>query len=258
MAEGLQPLRFIKNWNQGTTTREQNWDELANKAAAFGVQTNNNFKQLALDIGGITYAYNGIGRATQSINVVSRITTLEAQSGIIGPRNLGLDLSTQSKIKIIGADGENLSETNKGLVAYNSTADVGQLVTREITSNLEVTLTGAHWGHDTYGDLTDYVLWLYLIDTGSDSVLAVGAQGGARTIDGAATFTTPGSVTSIGRYLVSTDTASEYNCTCIGWVKANFDDTGNAGGENYWTVQNGVGDVNIGSNQTYFEGIHVW
>lgn len=258
MAEGLLPLRFKKNWNQGTNSREENWDELANKCAAYGLQTNNNLKQLGLDIGGATYAFNGIGRGTQSINVINRLDTLEAQSGIIGSRNIGLDLSTQSKIKVIGADGSNLSSTNKGLMSFNSTSNIGQIVTRDITSNLEVTLTGAHWGHDASGDLTDYVLWILMIDTGTTVILGVTAQGGRQTIASSDTFTTPGSIVSIEDVLVSSAPASTYNCTYIGWVKADFDDTGNAGGENFWTVQNGVGDINLGSAPTRVEGTFIW
>lgn len=258
MSDGLQPLRFVKNWNRGTSTREENWDEIANKTAAHALQTDNNLKQLGLDIGGPNYAYNGIGRGTQSVNVVSRIDTLEAQSGIIGSRNLGIDVSTQSKIKIFGADGSNLSSSNKGLVTFNSTSSIGGLVTRELTSNLEVTLTGAHWGNDTYGDLTDYILWVLMIDTGTDTILGVTAQGGRQTIASADAATTPGSITSIEDVLVSTAIASTYNCTYIGWVKADFDDTGNAGGENFWTVQNGVGDINLGTVPTLMEGTFIW
>lgn len=258
MSTGLQPLKFVKNWNSRTTTREENWDEIAGKCAAYGLQSNNNFKQLGLDIGGADYNFNGIGRSTQSISIVSRIDTLEAQSGILGSRNLGLDLSTQSKIKLIGADGTNLSSTNKGLVTYNSTSSIGQLVTRDVTENMEVSLTGAHWGLDTYGDLSDYILWILMIDTGTDSILGVTAQGGRQTIVSTDCFTTPGSIVSLEDVLVSSAPASTYNCTYIGWVKANFDDTGNAGGENFWTVQNGVGDVNLGNVPTLMEGVFAW
>ncbi len=258
MSEGLNPLRIVKNWNQGTTSREENWDEIANKTVAFGLQTNNNFKQLGLDIGGSSYAFNGTGKGTQSTSITSRLTTLESQSGIIGSRNLGLDLSTPSKIKIIGADGNNLSSSNTGLVSFNSTSDVGQIVTRSITDNMEVTLTGTHWGNDTFGDLTDYVLWILMIDTGTDAILGVAAKGGMKTVISTDAFTAPGSVVGIEDVLVSSAPASTYNCTYIGWVYADFDDTGNGGGENFWTVQSGVGDVNFQACPTIHEGEVRW
>lgn len=250
----LEPLKIVKNWLTNTNTREENWDAINDQLLAWATRTNNNLKQLGLDINGAEYDFNNVGKATQTASIVSRITTLESQSAIIGTRNIGLDLSTPSKVKLIGADGNNLSATNPGLVSFNSTSDAGELVTRSITSSLEVTLTGAHWGFDADGDLTDFPLWVLFLDTGTTAILGVAAQGGRQSLTAAEADTAVGNITTFGKVLVSSAPASTLNITYLGWVKADFDDTGNAGGENFWSVQNSPGDINIGPVQTLFFG----
>lgn len=250
----LEPLKTVKNWLTNTRTREENFDEINNNLLAWATRTNNNLKQLGLDINGALYDFNNVGKATQTTSIVTRVTAIESQAAIVGTRNLGLDLSTQSKIKIVGADGTALSTANKGLVHLNSTANAGHLVTREITANMELTLTGAHWGFDTDGDLTDYPLWILLMDTGSSVILGVAAQGGRQSLAAADSDTAVGNITTISKVLVSSALAGTLNISYLGWVKADFDDTGNAGGENFWTIQNSFGDINIGPVQTLFFG----
>lgn len=251
----IEPLRFKKNWHRRTGLDERNFDEIADNTAAWSLRVDSNLKQLGLDINGASYDFNNVGRATQATSVVARLDAIEAAAAITGTRNLGLDVSTVSKIKVWGATGVTLSPTNKGYAIFNSSANGGQLVTRELTANLEVTLTGAHWGNDTYGDLTDYILWIALVDNGTSTpVLAVTAQGGRDTITAANAFTTPGSITSKAHWLCSSAVSSTYNVIYMGYILADFDDTGNAGGENFWTIQTGLGDVHIGRHQTTFEG----
>ena len=251
---GIEPIRFVKNWNRNTRTREENWDEIADKITAFGTRSNNNFIQLGLDIGGTTYDYNGNGQKTQATPVLDRFTTLEATINTVGTRNIGLDISSDNVVKIVGSDGSNLSSTNKGIVTFNESSDAGDLVTRELTDNIELDLTGCHWGFDTTGDLTDFVLWILFIDTGSTAVLGVAARGGRETITAADAETVVTNVNSIEKIYTEATISSTYNVSYMGWVKANFDDTGNAGGENYWSIQSSQGDVNIQPAQTYLEG----
>src|SRR3990167_1803995 len=94
------PIRFVKNWLTGTRSREENWDEIANKISTWATETNNHLKQIALDLNGATYVFNGDGRATQTTSIVARLTTLEATINTIGTRNLGLDLSDTTKIAL--------------------------------------------------------------------------------------------------------------------------------------------------------------
>lgn len=246
----LKPLRIVKNWLTGIRSQEANWDEIADKTVEFATRTNNHLKQLGLDIAGASYEYNDDGRATQSPDLNTRVTTLESVqfNTPAAIRNIGLDVSTTSKVKIFGSDGNNLSSTNIGYVTIPSTTTPGQLVTRSITANMEVTLTAAHWGLDTYGDITDFALWVLLLDDGTNAVLGVAAQPGRNSIDNADATATPGSVTSIEKVLTSSTISSELNCVAIARILANFDDTGNPGGENYWTIQTGLGDLEFGEH----------
>lgn len=54
----LEPIQFVKNWNRNTNTREINWDEIANKTAAYSLRLNNKLKQFCLDIGGVYITTN--------------------------------------------------------------------------------------------------------------------------------------------------------------------------------------------------------
>ena len=60
-------------------------------------------------------------------------------------------------IKITGSDGTALSAANYGWVTLPS-ATTGRLVTLSVTADVTILITGAHWGFDTKGDLTDYLL----------------------------------------------------------------------------------------------------
>jgi hypothetical protein len=251
---GLEPIRFNKNWNEGTNTREVNWDEIANKVAPFAVQTNNNFKQLGLDLNGVDYTFNGVGRATQTTSVISRLSTLEASSAILGTRNIGLDLADQSKVAIFGSDGTAFSSTNVGIVTFNESSTAGHAVSREISAAQSLTLTGCHWGQGALGDLTDHILWIGFLDTGTSAILFVAARGGMQSIDPSVIKTVANTVTDNSYVYATSLPATELNATYLGWVKANFDDTGNAGGEDYWTIQNSYGDVGLGSVGTRFYG----
>ena len=243
----LNPLRIVKNWIRNTTTREENWDAIADEMTGFATRVNNNLKQLGLDINGSTYDFNNNGVATQSESIISRLTDLEAANlDVVGTKNLGLDMSTTSIVKLVSADGSNLSSTNIGYATFNSTSNAGRLITRSITSNLSITLTGAHWGFDTQGDLTDQPLWVLLLDTGSSVTLGVAARSERNSIAVADSDTAVGNITSIDKVLVSTALSAELNSLVFAKVLAAFDDTGNAGGENFWTLQTGTGDVEIG------------
>src|SRR3990167_9389526 len=151
----IRPLKIIKNWFRNTRTRENNWDEIRDKIVEWSLFVQKYFNQVGLDINGSSYEFNDNGTATQTTSIVSRLTTLENTAGIVGTRNIGFDFSVSGAITLRGSDGSNLSSTNAGLVTFNETATGGDLVTREITSNITLTFTGAHWGFDTFGDLTD-------------------------------------------------------------------------------------------------------
>ena len=186
--------------------------------------------------------------------MIDRLDALEGVEYSVGTRNISFDTSVTSVVTIVDAAGNNFSSTNTGKATFNDTTTNGQLTTRNISANISLTLTGCHWGLDTLGDVTDQKLWVMLIDNGANAVLGVALQGGRETVTVADAETAVGNVNSIEKVYVSTAITSENNCIYLGWIKANFDDTGNPGGENFWTIQTGVGDVNIQEIQTYFEG----
>lgn len=245
----LEPLKIIKNWFTNTRTREQNWDEIANNLVSKSVRDNNNFKQLGLDIGGSSYDFNNVGKSTQTVSLISRVMPLEFTNGFSG--NLGLNVSDTTKITICSSSGADLSASNTGKILFNSG---GRLISYTLTSNLSVTLTGAHWGFDTFGDKTDVRLWVMLINSGTSVVLGVSLEGGSNFISTSDDETIQASVNSSEKVLVSSALPANCDVSYLGWINADFDDTGNAGGENYWTIQTGVGDINLSPVQNYFEG----
>jgi hypothetical protein len=88
----LQAIRIVKNWFKNTKAREKNWDEIANEVTSFGTRTNNNLKQIGLDLNGSTYDFNNNGVKTQTTSVVDRLVALEAANfDVTGTRNLALD-----------------------------------------------------------------------------------------------------------------------------------------------------------------------
>jgi hypothetical protein len=161
-------------------------------------------------------------------------------------RDIGLDVSTTTKIKIAWKDGTALSSTQVGYATFYSTSNAGQVVTRQLTASQEVTLTGAHWGLDTLGDLTDKKLYIILIDNGSTAILGVTVLAGLASVASANCTTTPASATTKDHILTASTVGANANCTYLGWINADFDDTGNGGGENYWTIQTAVGDLQLG------------
>ena len=250
----LQPLRIIKRWFTNNAVSELDWDEIANKVSAYAERTNNNLKQIGLDIDGDTYDFNNVGRATQTSSVVSRLNAIESAQTRVGSQNMALDVSSTDTVKVVSANGTDLAVDNVGQFTTPSTTSAGLLSTVNVTSNISVTLTGAHWGLGTLGDFTDVPLWILLINTGSGAVLGVSRQGGRTSIAPADISTVPTTITSREKVLVDTSFASESNVVELGWIKGNFDDTGNPGGEDYWTIQTGPGDINFGKNIAIMEG----
>lgn len=248
MPEGLVPIQFVKNWNRNTNTREMNWDEIADKCAAYSLRTNNNLKQLGLDLGGQAYSFNNVGRATQVRSVVDRLSVLEGNQIVSGIGNIAIDVSDTTKVVITSADGTALTATNPGFVAINSATTSGLINQYLITANVTITLTGAHWGLDGLGDFTDRLLRIVALDTGAGVVFGIAAKGGRTTIALANTKTVASNVVNDNMILVSSVAGADNSILEIGWFKADFDDTGNPGGENYWTIQTGVGEVVIGSD----------
>jgi len=248
----LNPVRIVKSWFRNNYVEPEHWDELVNKFGAFATETLANLKQIGLDMGGATYDFNNVGKATQSNNVIARIDVLESAS-LIGISNLGLDLSVAGTISLTAGDGTALSSSNTAQVAINDSSSGGQIKVYTLSATQSVTLTGAHWGLGTLGDFNDVPLWIILADDSGTLRLGVGAEGGRQTIGTSDDETVATSVTTRSKVLMASALSGTANVLNIGWVNANFDDTGNGGGEDYWTVQTSQGDVNLGVVPGYQE-----
>ena len=134
----LEPLKITKRWRENNAVQEADWDEIRDKVVEWGLKTNNNLKQLGLDVNGADYEFNNVGRATQTSSIVARLDALELSRATPGATNLGLDISATNIVKIVSSDGTDLSSSNIGYVTLNDKANAGQLVTRQVTANLQL------------------------------------------------------------------------------------------------------------------------
>src|SRR3990167_6819403 len=122
----LENPRLTKTWFRGNNTQENQFDAIANQLTSFGVRTNNNLKQIGLDLNGATYSFNNQGNATQTTPIIQRLDDLEG-SQAYGFSGLALDISTQSIVTLSSDDATALSSTNPGSFFFNSTTSVGQV-----------------------------------------------------------------------------------------------------------------------------------
>ena len=256
----LEPLKITRRWATGNSNEVEDWDAIRDPLLAYALRTNQNLKQLGLDINGATYDFNNVGRATQTSSIVGRLDALELQQSGPGTRNLGFAFDTVSTVTIAAADTSALSSTNIGYVGITSTADAttadaGEIKVLELTANLSTSLIGCHWGLGTKGDFSDIPLWIYLIDVSGTAVLGVSMEGGKRYAVASDCFTTLTSVVSREDMAVSSAVSADANLMEVGCVFADFDDTGNALGEDYWTIQRAVGDIHFGASRHLKEGV---
>ena len=252
----LQPLTIIKNWFTNTKTREKNWDEIANKISAFGTRTNNNLKQLGLDISGSAYDFNNNGVATQSPSVVDRIAAVELLAGkpLIGVLGLGLSFTTNGTITLKAYDGTDLSATNAGYVILDTNGAAGKLTSIPVIANQSVSLTGAHWGYDTYGDITELPLYVLLINDSINGtiVLGVGAKPPSGVVDPGNITITPSSVTTIDKVLVASAFVNDNNALTMARVLGSFTDT-----TNVWSFALANGDIVSGYHAPYVDAAEI-
>src|SRR3990167_5350550 len=160
----LELLKILRRWGTGNQSSVDDWNNITDPLLAWSRRTNENLKQIGLDINGATYDFNNNGRATQTSSLVGRLDTLELQQSGPGTRNLGFAIDTVSTMTIAAADTSALSATNIGYVGITSTvdaatADAGEIKVLELTANLSTSLIGCHWGLGTLGDFTDIPLW---------------------------------------------------------------------------------------------------
>jgi hypothetical protein len=247
----LIPLRFNRSWFTRNAVEAADLQEIAEKTVQDSTRQNNNLKQLGLDIGDNDYQFRNTGERTQSVSILSRIASIEATT-FIGAKNISIGTGTGT-LTIKAGDGTDLSNTNIAYYSLNSTSSIGRIVSLPVNSSITFTLTGAHWGLDGLGDVTDEVLHLYAIDDAGTARTGISRQGGLTKISASDTTTSAGACTTIAKILVdATVVTATCSCTEMAWVFADFDDTGNIGGENFWTIQSAVNDRHLAERGDLF------
>jgi len=104
-------------------------------------------------------------------------------------------------------------------------------------------LTGTHFGAGTNGDITGGLLRAILVNDNGTLRYCAGYLGGRETVVTTDTTATATSATTPESLFCNTVVGSATNMAVeIGYVRADFDDTGGAA-EDLWTIQTGVDDV---------------
>lgn len=182
--------------------------------------------------------------------VVASVTAGYVPSALVGKvgemQNIGFTMTGTgtTTLNITQANGSAFANTNgnRGYVWLRSATD-GSIIRGVLTANVSIVLTGAHWGLDTQGDTTNSILRVYAINDGNTAngftpTWGVGYQGGFQYIRNTQDNTTATSITLPENILVNANVATDNSpMTDVGYILANFDDTGGAS-ENIWAIQN--------------------
>lgn len=141
------------------------------------------------------------------------------------------------------ADGSAFADSdgNRGYIWLRS-ATSGQIVRGVLVSNISIALVGMHSGAGTKGDLTSALLRIYAINDGNSSddftpKIGICYQGGFTYIRNTQDSTTATDINLPEEVLVSSNISNDNSpMSEIGYIVANFDDTGNGNGEDFWTI----------------------
>lgn len=230
-------LNIKKNWFKGTAILEANWDAIKDAIESWASNLNLGLDQIGFDVFGSSYALNTDGIGTLPKDVSAQIESVKNYETQIGPtrlgnvQNVGFESFQTSdpndSIRLVGANGQALSPSNKIRLMARSLAAVGKLEIRSIENSLSLKLTGAHWGLNTHGNLSGGVIEIGFIDDGgSVPALAACMMPGRIVISNTLCFTTHASVNAPDRVLVNRSIApGNHFYYPIGWVRANYVDS---------------------------------
>lgn len=156
--------------------------------------------------------------------------------------------ASNDSIKITSSTGSALSPSNPGWITLRSTTS-GQLEVFKVEADVTINLTGAHFGRGggsgTTNDLSNAILRVYGINDAGTLKWGVAYHGGRQSITSSNSSATATSVTTNKAMLVTSTISAQSPCSETFWFRANFDDTGGSS-EDLWTVQTGIGNLNIG------------
>lgn len=213
-------------------------------------QVDDELNQLVAEVN-LKFALAGGTVTGASIFSSTFTATSKFMAGLLSPQinNLSIVRATTTNagdsIKITSADGTPLSSTNIGHITLPGVT-AGQFTLFSITADVTILLTGAHWGAGTLGDLTGTLLRVLAVNDNGTIRWGVALLGGRNTVLTTDTNATQTNITAPEHILCSAAVSSSTNtCMEIGFVRANFDDTGGAA-EDLWAIQSGVNDVVTG------------
>jgi hypothetical protein len=80
----LIPLEIKKEWTEGSTIVEADWDNIRTPLLSFSVNTNNNFAQLGKDVFGSTYQWDNDGNPNRTTSLVDSLLFADQNYTITG------------------------------------------------------------------------------------------------------------------------------------------------------------------------------
>lgn len=145
-------------------------------------------------------------------------------------------------ITIKQASGNSFANTdgNRGYIWLRSATD-GSIIRGKIIANVSLSPVGAHWGVGTKGDLSPAILRAYAINDGNTAndftpKWGLGYQGGFQYIRNTQDSATATDINLPEEIFVNSNVTNDNSpMSDMGYVFANFDDTGNVNGEDFWT-----------------------
>lgn len=150
--------------------------------------------------------------------------------------NLGFKIETTTNagdtLTMCGAAGGALSQSNPAFVRMPDVGTAGLWVTFKVVANISQVFTGAHWGLGTFGNQTNYMISFYLINDASILKLGFSAINGHHVILNADDTATQASVITTEKVLVNSALGTDAIAVEMGYVTANFNDTGDI-----WAIQ---------------------
>jgi len=161
--------------------------------------------------------------------------------------NIGIAKATTTiaddSVKITSSDGSALSASNPGYVVTPGTTP-GTLAVFQVTADVTIKATGAHWGMGTKGDFNVFNR-VYAINDAGTLKWGLSNLGGYRSITVALSNATATSITLQTHMLVTSTLAGTSGCAEIGWIRGTFDDTGGTA-EDLWAFSSAAGNIGVG------------
>lgn len=162
--------------------------------------------------------YDSAASATRNFLSVERLP--------VGLYNIGFKQGADtSQLRIAGGDGNSLAITNPGFIRVPKTS-TNSLYTYKITSDIDIDLTGAHWGLDTKGNNIKVYLRVYaIVNLALNSITwGVGLQGGFTYVTAAQTSITATNITTPEMILTHQAVSAQNDCYDVGYIEAAFID----------------------------------